>query len=59
MALSLEGKQVLVIKKDGFKKYGLLLKITEKYIVLQYADGKQEIIPFDALDSVKEARVGR
>ena len=55
----MENKRVVAIKKDGYKKYGLLLKVAEKYIVLQYADGKQEIIPFDALDSVREDGVGR
>jgi hypothetical protein len=54
MELDLKGKNVVLRKKDGYVRYGLLLEITERFVVLKYKDGKEEIIGFEAVDSIRE-----
>ncbi len=54
MDLNLKGKQVLVIMKDGFIKHGLLLDAQPNFVVLQFQDGKEEIISFSTISVIKE-----
>ena len=48
-------KSVVVVKKDGYQKIGVLKTLTALFLVLRFFDGKEEIISFEAIDSVKQA----
>jgi predicted transcriptional regulator len=52
---TLLNKEVVVVKKDGFKKIGVLTALTDRFLILRFFDGKEEIISFEAIDSVKQA----
>jgi hypothetical protein len=52
--IGLVGKKVVVRQKDKWKKWGFLKSITEKYLVLEYTNGEEEIISLDEIVSVKE-----
>ncbi|MGC9132665.1 MAG: hypothetical protein ACP5HJ_03490 [Candidatus Micrarchaeia archaeon] len=53
-AVGLIGKKVVVRQKDKWKKWGFLKSVTEKYLVLKYTNGEEEIISLDEIVSVKE-----
>lgn len=52
---SLLNTQVVVVKKDGFQKIGVLKALTDRFLILKFFDGREEIISFEAIDSVKQA----
>ncbi len=54
MITDLVGKEVVVIKRDGFQKFGILKGLADHFLVLKFLDGKEEIISFEAIDSIKE-----
>lgn len=51
---NLIGMQVVVTKRDGFQKFGTLKALTDRFLILKFLDGKEEIISFEAIDSVKQ-----
>jgi len=55
LSLDLVGKRVAVIKTDGFVKIGNLIELNVVYLVLQYSDGRQEVITMNQVGVVKEA----
>lgn len=52
MFAELVGKQIVVIGKDKFKKYGILLNEDDKLIVLSFRDSSKEYIPISNIASV-------
>lgn len=50
---NLIGKPVIVLKIDRYTKTGILKSISEQYIVLQFFDGKEEIISFGVINNVR------
>ena len=52
---TLLNKEVIVVKRDGFTKIGVLKALTDRFLILRFLDGKEEIISFEAIDSVKQA----
>ncbi|MGC9132574.1 MAG: hypothetical protein ACP5HJ_02960 [Candidatus Micrarchaeia archaeon] len=52
--IGLIGKKVVVRQKNNWLNFGFLKKITDKFIVLQYPDGREEIINLDTIISIKE-----
>ncbi len=50
----LRGKDVKVKKTDGFVKIGHLIDINQTFIVLQYYDGRVEIIPVREIEGIVE-----
>ncbi len=52
---NLISKQVVVVKRDGYQKIGILKALTDRFLILQFLDGREEIISFEAIDSVKQA----
>lgn len=49
----LVGKPVVVLKIDGYTKMGILKSLSEQFIVLQFYDGKEEIISFGVINNVR------
>jgi hypothetical protein len=54
----LKGKNVKVKKKDGFVKIGQLVDINQSFLILQYFDGRIEIIPLGEIAAVVEIERG-
>ena len=48
------GRNVLVVQKNGYKRFGTLLKIEPNYIVLRYFNGKEELIGWASIDRISE-----
>lgn len=46
------GKKVVVIKNDGFKKFGKLLSADQAFIRLQFLDGREEAIPLVVIGKI-------
>lgn len=55
----LVNKSVVVVKRDGYQKVGVLKTLTDTYLVLKFYDGREEIISFTAIDSVHESSGNR
>lgn len=49
----LVGKEVVLVKRDGFQKFGVLKVLSDRFLILRFLDGKEELITFEAIDSVK------
>lgn len=56
---NLINKVVIVAKRDGYQKVGVLKALTDAYLVLRFKDGREEIISFSAIDSVHESSSNR
>jgi len=54
MEMDLVGKNVKVIKKDGYVVIGKLLDINSSYIALEYFDGRKVIITFQEIKTIKQ-----
>lgn len=52
---NLISKEVVVVKKDGYQKIGVLKALTDRFLILKFFDGREEIISFEGIDSVKQA----
>jgi hypothetical protein len=51
---NLIGRRVYVVKRDGYGKPGILREMTDNFIVLDLGNGKEEVISFVAIDTIKE-----
>jgi len=54
MEIDLVGKNVKVIQKDRYVVIGKLLDINSSYIVLEYFDGRKEVIAFPEIRTIKQ-----
>lgn len=52
------GKDVLIIKKDGYVKYGKLLEVADDFLKLQYKDGSIAYVRIVEISSINEDKGG-
>ena len=52
------GKFVLVVKNDGYKKYGILVEYSAAFITLKFDSGELVVIPMLAVSEVKLSERG-
>ncbi len=58
MAYELLGKEVIVIKSDGYKKVGKCVNIDEHLVTIEFRNGVVEAIPMIQISTIKLAGVG-
>ncbi len=56
---NLLNRRVVIYKKDGYVKAGFLKSIFDKFVLLRYDSGREEIISTDSIISIKLAREER
>jgi len=56
---SLLNKKVVIYRKDGYVKAGVLRLVSDRFVILQYNAGREEIISTDSIISIKLAREER
>ncbi len=56
---SLLNREVIVYRRDNFTKVGILRSISDRFIVLEYSSGRQEILGADTIISIKLVREER
>ena len=54
---NLLNKSVVVFKKDGHQKFGVLKALTPQFLIIRFEDGREEIISFDSIDTIKLNKV--
>lgn len=53
------GKKIRILQKDGFKKDGILKGILDNFLVIEFSDGRQNLINEDFVASIKVSEVGK
>lgn len=58
MEMKMLNKKVKVVQKDFYVKIGILRQLHDNFIVLEFFNGKEEIISFDRINAISEIDAG-
>jgi len=51
------GREIRIVQKDGFVKKAKCIGYNERFLFLEFDDGREQAISFDSIDQIKFSEV--